>query len=67
MATVGRVWEFVPDTGSIFAYLERLYLYYKANSIAAHKRVVVLFAVISRKHYDLIRGLVAPSISSRSP
>ena len=51
----GRMKEFTPDTESISAYLERLQLYFDANSIAEDKRVSV-FA--EAKHYTLLRGQI---------
>ena len=59
MATIGCMREFVPETGLISVYMERLQLYFKAYRIAADKLVAVLPTVVSSEHYDLIRGLIA--------
>ena len=61
-AVYGRMQPFVNDTESISAYLERLHLYFEANSIAAEKKVSVLLTVIGAENYTLLRGLVSPTL-----
>ena len=43
-ATVGKLEAFDPDTDSITVYLERVEIYFAANSIPGEKRVAVLLS-----------------------
>ena len=66
MATVGHMLEFSPETEIISSYLERLDLYFDANSVAAGKQVSVLLTMIGSKYYDLLRGLGSPRCTEGS-
>ncbi len=57
----GRVEEFQPEVESISAYLERVELFFDANSIDAERRVPVFLSVIGSKNYSLLRNLLAPT------
>ena len=59
-ATFGRMQEFVPESESITAYLERIDLFFAANDVAEDKRVPVLLSVVGMKPYALLRSLLAP-------
>ena len=50
----GTMREYDPDTKSIFAYLERLQLYFESNDIANAKKVSVLLTVIGPKVYSMV-------------
>ena len=61
MATYGKLSEFQPETESIAAYLERVEVFYKANSIAEDKQVAVFLSVVGGKTFSLLRDLLAPA------
>ena len=61
MTTIGRIGEFKPDEEQISAYLERIQLFFTANSIAEEKQVAVLLSVVGPKTYALLRDLLAPT------
>ena len=59
-AIYGKLSEFHPEAESISAYLERVELFFMANSIADDKKVAVFLSVIEGKTYSLLRDLLAP-------
>ena len=61
IATIGQMGEFKPDEEGISAYLERLQLFFVANSVEEGKQVAVLLSVIGAKTYALLRDLLAPT------
>ena len=61
MAIYGKLSEFQPETESIAAYLERVEVFYKANSIAEDKQVAVFLSVVGGKTFSLLRDLLAPA------
>ena len=61
MATIGQMGEFRPEEERISAYLERIQLFFVANSIADGKQVAVLLSVVGAKTYALLRDLLAPT------
>jgi len=61
MTSIGQIGEFKPDEERISAYLERIQLFFVANSIADEKKVAVLLSVIGAKTYALLRDLLAPT------
>ena len=61
MATIGQIGEFKPEKECIAAYLERLQLFFIANSIAEGKQVATLLSVVGTKTYALLRDLLAPT------
>ena len=61
MATqYGIINQFSPDKESITTYLERMNLYFTANSVANEEKVPILLSVIGSSTYSLFRGLLAP-------
>ena len=60
MASYGKLSEFHPEAESISAYLERVELFFTANSIADDKKVAVFLSVVGGKTYSLLRDLLAP-------
>ena len=60
MPTFGHISEFVVEDERISAYLKRVELYFRANDIAAEKKVAIL-SVIGAKIYAVLRSLVAPA------
>ena len=61
-ATFGHIQEFRPDDESISAYLERLQLFFEANSVVEAKQVPVLLSVLGAKNYALLRSLLASAL-----
>ena len=60
MDSYGKLSEFHPEAESISAYLERVELFFTANSIADDKKVAVFVSVVGGKTYSLLRDLLAP-------
>lgn len=60
--TFGTLQEFIPGSESVTAYLERVNVSFKANDIAAGKRVPVLLSVVGAKTYALLRSLTSPTL-----
>lgn len=58
---LGNVGEFDSQTNSISSYVERVQLYFEANSVADDWKVAVLLTVIGQKTYDTLRSLLAPA------
>ena len=54
MAAIGQVSEFKPEEVKISAYLERIQLFFTANSIPEEKQVAVLLSVVGPKSYTLL-------------
>ena len=67
MATqFGQLKEFHPETDAIKAYLERVQLYFAANSVDNDKQVPInsLLSSIGAPTYSLLRELLAPQLPS---
>ena len=60
----GTLNEFHPDTESIKTYLERVLLYFTANSVADVKKVPILLSAIGSPTYVLLSDLLAPETPS---
>ena len=61
MATkFGHLQEYHPETEAIKTYLERVSLYFTANSIEDGKKVAVLLSSIGPSTYALLSDLLAP-------
>ena len=57
---LGNLGEFDHRTGGIASYLERMQLYFEANSVADDRKVAVLLTVIGAKTYETLRSLFPP-------
>ena len=57
---VGRFNEFNPDSERFSTYVDRLQLYFDANSIADDKKVPVFLTVIGNKNYSILNDHFAP-------
>ena len=53
--------EFDPQVETMTAYLERLELYFDANTVVAEKKVSALLYGIGPKVYEVLRSLLAPN------
>ena len=60
-APVGTLNEFNSSTESITAYLERVDLYFAANSIEDNKKVATFLSVVGPSVYSILRDLFAPN------
>ena len=58
--TFGTLKEFDPDAESIKTYLDRVELYFTANSVVAAKQVPILLSTIGSSTYTLLTDLLAP-------
>ena len=58
--TIGTLTEFKPESEKIEAYLERVQLFFDANTIKEDKQVAVLLTVIGSSTYALLTSLLAP-------
>ena len=58
--TFGQLQEFQPETESIDAYLERVYMYFLASEMPAGKHVPVVLSMVEGKTYALLRDLFTP-------
>ena len=58
--TIGTLTEFKPESKKIEAYLERVQLFFDANTIEEDKQVAVLLTVIGSSTYALLTSLLAP-------
>ena len=58
--TIGTLTEFKPESEKIEAYLERVQLFFDANTIEEDKQVAVLLTVIGSSTYALLTSLLAP-------
>ena len=59
-ARFGQVKEFSPDSDSIKSYLERVQLYFEANSVPQGKQVPILLSSVGATTYALLSDLTAP-------
>ena len=59
--TIGQLKEFDPDNEKVTEYLERVELFFTANSINEDKQVAVLLTAIGRKTYALLSSLLSPT------
>ena len=57
----GTLKEFNSNEGSITSYLERVELYFTANSVPGDKQVPILLTCIGTSTYTLLSDLLAPS------
>ena len=57
----GHIGEFKLEEERISTYLERVQLFFVANSIAKEKHVAVLLSAVGAKTYALLRDLLAPT------
>ena len=58
---LGNIQEFDPQVETITTYLERLELYFDANTVAADKNVSALLYGLGPKVYGVLRSLLAPN------
>ena len=56
----GRLEEFSPEAGPLSAYLERVEIFFAANSVADEKKVPVFLNAIGATVYSTLRDLLAP-------
>ena len=56
--------EFNSNEGSITSYLERVDIYFTANSVPGYKQVPILLTCIGTSTYTLLSDLLAPSSPS---
>ena len=59
-AAVGKLEPFCADNEAISVYLERVELYFNANSVQQDKRVPVFLTMIGAENYAVLRNLLAP-------
>ena len=60
MPTFGQLSEFVAESERMSSYLERVELYFLANSVQNDKKVAILLSSIGAKTYEVLRSLVSP-------
>ena len=60
-ATFGTLKEFNSDNESVKSYLERVDLYFRANSVEEDKQVPILLSSIGSATYTLLSDLLAPA------
>ena len=65
MALYDNLQDFRPETEDIGTYLERVDLYFIANSTPADKQVPIFFNILGPAVYGLLRSLVAPDEPKR--
>ena len=58
--TLGKLYEFRPDSEELSTYMERVEIYFATNDVAEDKKVPVLLNAIGGDTYELLRSLVAP-------
>ena len=58
--TFGTLKKFDPDAESIKTYLDRVELYFTANSVVAAKQIPILLSSIGSSTYTLFSDLLAP-------
>ena len=56
----GQLNQYEPDLETMSAYLERVEIFFQANSIAENKQVGIFLSLIGAKTYGLLQDLVAP-------
>ena len=59
---LGSLGEFDPKTDNISFYLERLQLYFEANTVEEDRKVAVLLIVVGARTYETLRSLLAPTL-----
>ena len=64
MATFGTLKEFCPASDSMKTYLQRVDLYFAANSVKDDKKVAILLTSIGASTYDRLCDLMAPDAPS---
>ena len=60
ISIIGKIQEFRPETERFSTYVERLKLYFDANSVTAEKKVPVFPTVIGTKNYSLLSDYYSP-------
>ena len=60
----GCLTEFQPETDSIKSYLERVQLYFTANTVPRDKQVPILLSAIGAPIYSLLSDLLSPDLPS---
>ena len=60
MATFGTIPAFRPESDSIKPYLQRVKLYFTANSVEDDQKVAILLTSIGASTYDRLSDLLAP-------
>jgi hypothetical protein len=58
---IGSLSAFDPDQESILSYMERVQIFFTANSIEEDKQVAVFLSVVGANTYTLLRTLLAPA------
>ena len=58
----GSIQEFQPDSEIVSTYLERMQLFFTANSVPQEKQVPVFLSVVGAKAYALLRSLLSPQL-----
>ena len=58
---LGSLGEFDPKAEGISSYLERVQLYFEANSVEDDRKVPVLLTVVGAKTYETLQSLLAPT------
>ena len=58
----GIVGEYQPEVELFSSYIERVQLFFLANTIADDKTVPIFFSLLGSKTYSLLRSLVAPTL-----
>ena len=61
MATFGRIEEFSPEKETISNYLERVEIFFQANTIADEKKVPVFLSIARGNIYALLHSLLSPT------
>jgi len=59
--SIGHLAEFQPQKEKVSEYLERVSLYFEANSVAEGKQVAVLLTAIGGETYALLNSLLSPA------
>lgn len=60
--TIGSIQDYHPENELFSSYMERVELFFAANSVADDKKVAALLSIIGSKSYSLVRSLVTPSL-----
>ena len=59
---LGSLGEFNPKMENISSYLERLQLYFEANTVEEDRKVAVFLTVVGARTYKTLRSLLAPTL-----
>lgn len=62
MPYIGAISEFNPTTCDFKIYIERLEVFFTANTISDGKKVSVLLTLIGEKCYGVLRDLISPAL-----